>query len=64
MVAALVCTALFAVSSSPEANRAANRIAAINERVGGRIGVAALDTGTGLRIEYQPNERFPMCSTC
>ena len=31
--------------------------------MGGRIGVAALDTGTGQHIEYRPNERFPMCST-
>ena len=42
---------------------AADRIAAINTRVGGRIGVAALDTGTGQHIEYKANERFPMCST-
>jgi beta-lactamase class A len=47
----------------PAANDAADRIAAINTRVGGRIGVAALDTGTGQHIEYKPNERFPMCST-
>jgi beta-lactamase class A len=51
------------MGSTPAANHAADRIAAINARVGGRIGVAALDTGTGQRIEYQPNERFPMCST-
>lgn len=30
---------------------------------GGRIGVAALDTGTGQHIEYKADERFPMCST-
>jgi beta-lactamase class A len=63
MIAALVCTELFAVGSMPAANDAADRIAAINTRVGGRIGVAALDTGTGQHIEYKPNERFPMCST-
>ncbi len=63
MVAALVCAALFGVSSTPGANHAADRIAAIEARVGGRIGVAALDTGTSQHIEYRPNERFPMCST-
>ena len=63
MVAALVCTALFAISSASAANDPADRIAAINARVGGRIGVAALDTGTGQHIEYKANERFPMCST-
>jgi beta-lactamase class A len=51
------------MSSTPGTNHAADRIAAINARVGGRIGVAALDTGTGRHIAYRPNERFPMCST-
>jgi len=51
------------MGSAPAANDAADRIAAINTRVGGRIGVAALDTGTGQHIEYKANERFPMCST-
>jgi beta-lactamase class A len=63
VVAALVCTALFAISSTSGANHAEDRIAAINARVGDRIGVAALDTGTGQHIEYEANERFPMCST-
>jgi beta-lactamase class A len=63
MVAALVCSALFAISSTPGADPAADRIAAIEARSGGRIGVAALDTETGRQIEYRPNERFPMCST-
>jgi beta-lactamase class A len=63
MVAALLCAALFAISSKPETNHPADRTAAIEARIGGRIGVAALDTGTGQRIEYRPNERFPMCST-
>jgi len=51
------------MGSTPAANVAADRIAEINARVAGRIGVAALDTGTGKHIEYQANERFPMCST-
>ena len=51
------------MASTPTANHAADRIAAINARVGGRIGVAALDTGTGQHIEYNANESFPMCST-
>jgi beta-lactamase class A len=63
VVAALICTALFAISSTSRANHAEDRIAEINARVGGRIGVAALDTGTGQHIEYKANERFPMCST-
>ncbi len=40
-----------------------NQIAAIEQQIGGRLGVAALDTGGGRRIEYRATERFPMCST-
>ncbi len=42
---------------------AGDRIAAIEEREGGRLGVAVLDTGTGVRLEHRAGERFPMCST-
>ena len=41
----------------------ANRIAAVEARTGGRIGVAALDTGSDKRFDYRSEERFPMCST-
>jgi len=40
-----------------------DRIAAIEHRTGARIGVAALDTGSGKRFDYRSEERFPMCST-
>ncbi len=63
MVAALVCAALLGVDSTPAPDDAADRIATINARVGGRIGVAALDTGSGRRLDYRADERFPMCST-
>jgi beta-lactamase class A len=63
MVGALACTALFVASSTLTGSNAADRVAAIEARVGGRIGVAALDTRTGQQIEYRPSERFPMCST-
>jgi len=42
---------------------AAARIAAIETRIGGTIGVAALDTATGNHVDYRAGERFPMCST-
>jgi beta-lactamase class A len=45
-------------SDTPE-----NRIAAVERRLGGRLGVLALDTGTGQRIQHRASERFPMCST-
>lgn len=38
-------------------------IAAIERRVRGRIGVAAVDTGSGARVSYRADERFAMCST-
>ena len=39
------------------------QIAAVEHRTGGRLGVAALDTGTNRHIEYRAFEAFPMCST-
>ena len=38
-------------------------IAEIEKRVGGRLGVAVLDTSNATRIDYRQDERFPMCST-
>jgi len=40
-----------------------DRIAAIEKRTAARIGVAALDTGSGKRLNHRSEERFPMCST-
>ncbi len=39
------------------------RFAALEQKYGGRLGVAILDTGTHQRITYRGSERFPMCST-
>jgi beta-lactamase class A len=41
----------------------ADRLRAIEATLGGRLGVAALDTGDGRRVVYRDQERFPMCST-
>ena len=41
----------------------AESIATIEAKTGSRIGVAALDTGSGKRLDYRSEERFPMCST-
>jgi len=35
----------------------------LEERHGGRLGVAALDIGTGRRVLWRGQERFPFCST-
>jgi len=61
MVAILVL--LFAANVAGARSDAANQVATIEERLGGRIGVAALDTGSGKRLDYRAEERFPMCST-
>jgi beta-lactamase class A len=42
---------------------AGDRIAMLEARHGGRLGVAALETGSGRRIEHRSTERFPLCST-
>ncbi len=39
------------------------RIAELEARSGGRLGVAALDLGTGRRVDHRADERFPLCST-
>ena len=39
------------------------RLAAIEARLGGRIGVAAWDAGSERRIAHRGDERFAMCST-
>jgi beta-lactamase class A len=54
----------FAAAKKPEGpSDFANRIAAIEARMGSRIGVAALDTGDDKRLNHRSGERFPMCST-
>jgi len=55
--------AFLAGSAAYAENDAAHQIAAIEARIGGRIGIAALDTGNRKRIDYRADERFPMCST-
>jgi beta-lactamase class A len=42
---------------------AATRLAALERRHGGRLGVAILDTGDGRRFGHRADERFLMCST-
>ncbi len=38
-------------------------LAEIESKVGGRVGVFALDTGTGKELAHREDERFAMCST-
>lgn len=41
----------------------ARSLAEIEAGVGGRLGVFAIDTGTGRQWAHRPDERFAMCST-
>lgn len=43
--------------------RVATRIASLEARLGGRIGVSAIDTGSNVEIGYRAQERFAMAST-
>ena len=61
MVAALLL--LLATSTLGSTTDFASRILSVEQRTGGRIGVAAVDTGSGKRFDYRSEERFPMCST-
>jgi len=61
MVAAVLL--LLATSTPGSTSDFANRILSIEQRTGARIGVAALDTGSGKRLDYRSEERFLMCST-
>ena len=61
MVAALLL--LLAASTPGSTSDFANRILSIEQRTGARIGVAALDSGSGKHLDYRSEERFPMCST-
>jgi len=45
------------------ARAAEEPFAALEKESGARIGVAALDTGSGKRIAWRAHERFVMCST-
>lgn len=40
-----------------------SRFAALETRFGARLGVFALDTGSGHTVEYRADERFAFCST-
>ena len=47
----------------PAVDGAGAKLAMLERRHGGRLGVAILDTGSGRRESYRGDERFLMCST-
>jgi beta-lactamase class A len=52
-----------ALAGPDQAQALARAFAGIEARVGGRLGVAVLDTGSGLTAARRGDERFPLCST-
>lgn len=57
--------ALALASTTPLANAApASAWRRIESAVGGRLGVAVLDTASGRTEGHRLDERFPLCSTC
>ena len=60
----IACMALGLVGSRAYAEPdPAAQIAAVEASLGGRIGVSALDSRSGRRIDHRGDERFAMCST-
>ena len=50
-------------SAADRIDAAERKLAAIEARIGGRLGVMVLDTGDSTSLAYRATERFPMCST-
>jgi beta-lactamase class A len=61
--AACLRTQAAAPSTEERLALAETRLADIEAREGGRLGVFVRDTGAGATIEHRADERFPMCST-
>ena len=66
-LASILLTACAPRGSAPQPNddrvlHFDERVQAIEARIGGRIGVAALNTANGASLGYRADERFAMCS--
>jgi beta-lactamase class A len=60
MVRVFLLLTLLAASAASAENDPADRIAAIETRIGGRIGVAAVDTSNDKHLDYRAEERLAM----
>jgi len=57
------CSSHRAAGPGAVSTHASASFASIEERVGGRVGVFAIDTGDGRQLAHRADERFAMCST-
>jgi len=60
---ALACGTRGATNRAPATNDVERRLAELEARTGGRLGVFAIDGATGRTVAHRPDERFAMCST-
>ena len=56
-------SASLVLAAGPEGIAAEPSLAATEARRGGRLGVFAIDTGSGRTLSHRPDERFTTCST-
>lgn len=63
MIAVISALATIPVLSAASTEIEPASIADIEAKVGGRVGVFAVDTGNGKVLAHRPDERFAMCST-
>ena len=62
----LMAVAMFLIAQAaevPVTTAIQKKLSALETAADGRIGIAALNTGNGSRIDYRAEERFPLCST-
>lgn len=63
MLAALAAPFAGCALAAPRDETFAREMTRLETGSGGRLGVAAFDSGRQVRLSYRGNERFPMCST-
>lgn len=59
----LIAAGLWAAACRIGAAREESAFGLLEEKIGGRVGVMAIDTGDGKQIWYRADERFALCST-
>jgi beta-lactamase class A len=63
LIAGIVASPAFAKHAPNKLAKAHSALKAIETSAGGRLGVATLDSGGTLAIDYNAEQRFAMCST-